>query len=427
VAYPGHDALLGAEVAGYRLEDRIGEGSIGIVYRGRKEGGETAAIKVVRPELAGDQRYAMTVIAEARAVSSIGHNGIVSIFDLGLLADGRPFVVMELIEGRSLEEQLQRGPMDPEDALDVLDALFAALDAAHRKNVLHRDIKPANIYLANGPGKKPIVKLLDFGLARLNFAPGSTASMVVGTPDYMAPEQASSKLTYASDLYSAGVVAFRMLTGRLPFTGASTMEVIFAHVRNAAPKPSTLRPGLPQKIDNLVMALLEKSPSQRPPSAEAARAAVLDLKHVKPTDETLKPFSMPSLMDDDEGSGSHRRTEPFQALLKDSSPTPVIQDQTERQQISPFAYLPPQVATGSTGPVPAHPGPNNETVREMQAQHYDEDALAPTKERPSLRNLVPPTEQNAAAAQPGSRGWLWAVLAVAAIAGAATFAWFRLH
>ena len=106
VAYPGHDALLGAEVAGYRLEDRIGEGSIGIVYRGRKEGGETAAIKVVRPELAGDQRYALTVISEARAVSSIGHNGIVSILDLGLLSDGRPFVVMELIEGRSLEEQL---------------------------------------------------------------------------------------------------------------------------------------------------------------------------------------------------------------------------------------------------------------------------------------------------------------------------------
>jgi serine/threonine-protein kinase len=413
------DALLGAEVAGYRLEDRIGEGSIGIVYRGRKEGsGETAAIKVVRPELAGDSRYAMTVISEARAVSSIGHNGIVSILDLGLLGDGRPFVVMELIEGRSLEDELQRGPMDPLDALDVLDALFAALDAAHRKNVLHRDIKPANIYLAKGPGKKPIVKLLDFGLARLNFAPGSTASMVVGTPDYMAPEQASSKLSYASDLYSAGVVAFRMLTGRLPFSGSSTMEVIFAHVRNMPPRPSSLRPGISQKIDNLVMALLEKSPSQRPQSALAARAAVLDLKQVKPSDETLKPFIKPSLMDDDEGSGSHRRTEPFRQYVSDSSPTPPLQDLTEPQQVSPFAKMPLQ--PGAVGPVPHDPGPGNETVRDMPAQEYDEDALAPTRERPSLQNAVPIGDG-------GSRTWLWVLVGLLAAGGAFALAWFKLR
>src|SRR5262249_2091936 len=143
----------------------------------------------------------------------------VNIFDLGLLPDGRPFLVMELVDGHSLEELLGYGPMDPLDALEILEDLFAALDAAHRKNVLHRDIKPSNIYLAGDAKGQRVVKLLDFGLARLNFAPDSKASMVVGTPDYMAPEQASSKLTYASDLYAVGVVAFRMLTGQLPFIG----------------------------------------------------------------------------------------------------------------------------------------------------------------------------------------------------------------
>jgi serine/threonine protein kinase len=419
------DVLLGTEVAGYRLESRIGEGSIGIVYRGVKEGtSETAAIKVVRPELAGDTRYAMTVISEARAVSSIGHAGIVSILDLGLLPDGRPFVVMELIEGHTLEDELLKGPMEVEAALDVLDALLAALDAAHRKNVLHRDIKPANIYLANGPGRRPIVKLLDFGLARLNFAPGSTASMVVGTPDYMAPEQASSKLTFASDLYAAGVVAFRMFTGQLPFSGNSTMEVIFAHVRNAPPKPSSLRKGLTTRIDNLVMALLEKSPSQRPPSAEAARAAVLDLKQVKPSDETIRPMVLPGLLDDDAPA---RRTEPFQAMLQQGGGTSGS-DVTERQQLSPFAHMGPQIVQAPSDDEDTAPGPGshrptsravgNETVRDMQAQHYDEDAYAPTRQRPSLELQVPPTKRGP---------WLWAALAAAAIAGTAAFAWFRLH
>ncbi|MBL8956590.1 MAG: serine/threonine protein kinase, partial [Myxococcaceae bacterium] len=169
------DPMIGQEVGGYRLEHRIGEGAIGIVYAGRKETGKVAAVKVVRPELAGDQRYAMTVIAEARAVSTIGHPGIVQIFDLGLLSDGRPFLIMELIDGQSLEDLLGYGPMEPDDALEILEDLFAALDAAHRKNVLHRDIKPANIYLTGDSTGRRVVKLLDFGLARLNFAPGAAA------------------------------------------------------------------------------------------------------------------------------------------------------------------------------------------------------------------------------------------------------------
>lgn len=423
------DPLIGQTVGGYTLEHRIGEGAIGIVYAGRKPGGQIAAVKVVRPELAGDSRYAMTVISEARAVSTIGHPGIVHIFDLGLLSDGRPFLVMELVDGHSLEELLGHGPMDPTDALEILEDLLGALDAAHRKNVLHRDIKPANIYLAGDAKGKRVVKLLDFGLARLNFAPGSNASMVVGTPDYMAPEQASSKLTYASDLYAVGVVAFRMLTGQLPFIGQSTMEVIMAHLKHPPRKPSVLRPGLSPKLDNLVLSLLEKSPSQRPGSADVARQAVAAMRkggagdvtstgeQVVVGDETYRPFVpkqpflIPSLHDEDDASES-KRTEPFQAMKDAAS------ELTERQ-MSPFAEKPPDIT------LPAKP-PGNESIRDTAknvASHDpdDDEATVSTggQRETGLDHRAtrePPPRQG--------RGVVWLMLAIGALsAGAAV--WLR--
>lgn len=424
------DPLIGQLVGGYTLEHRIGEGAIGIVYAGRKADGHTAAIKVVRPELAHDSRYAMTVISEARAVSTIGHPGIVNIFDLGLLSDGRPFLVMELVDGHSLEELLGYGPMDPMDALEILEDLLAALDAAHRKNVLHRDIKPANIYLAGDAQGRRVVKLLDFGLARLNFAPGSNASMVVGTPDYMAPEQASSKLTYASDLYAVGVVAFRMLTGQLPFIGQSTMEVIMAHVKHTPQKPSVLRPELSPKIDSFVLSLLEKSPSQRPASADIARQAIaalrggtLTAKKHEPTvgDETFRPFvpknkfEIPSLMDEDEASGSGKLTEPFKAL-EDLGPVPV--DVTERQT-SPFATA--AKPEDSTIPPSGKTKPGNETIRDTAPHNVQQDeddvtVTARTHEAGQASRKAP---------QSGGRGWLVALLAAAALVGGGAFYWMK--
>jgi serine/threonine protein kinase len=436
--------MIGQQVGGYTLEHRIGEGAIGIVYQGRKPDGAVAAVKVVRPELAGDQRYAMTVIAEARAVSTIGHPGIVNIFDLGLLSDGRPFLVMELVDGHSLEDLLSYGPMDPNDALEILEDLFAALDAAHRKNVLHRDIKPANIYLAGDAQGRRVVKLLDFGLARLNFAPGSNASMVVGTPDYMAPEQASSKLTYASDLYAVGVVAFRMLTGQLPFIGQSTMEVIMAHVKHTPQKPSVLKPGLSPKLDTLVLGLLEKSPSQRPASADVARQSVaamrkgtLEVAAHDPTivgDETFrpfvpkKPFHIPTLQDDDDGDHAARRTEPFQAMV-DHRPADVTEPPTQ----SPFGGKPADVTlrpqgkpADSTLP-PSGAKPGNETIRDhttaKSAVHADDDEATVSS------GVSRPTEPDhrAMPAEPKrGRGMLIGVLAALVLLGGAAAWWLKL-
>ena len=431
---PRVDPMIGQVVGGYTLEHRIGEGAIGIVYQGRKPDGGVAAVKVVRPELAGDQRYAMTVISEARAVSTIGHPGIVSIFDLGLLSDGRPFLVMELVDGHSLEDLLGHGPMDPQDALEILEDLFAALDAAHRKNVLHRDIKPANIYLTGDAQGRRVVKLLDFGLARLNFAPGSNASMVVGTPDYMAPEQASSKLTYASDLYAVGVVAFRMLTGQLPFIGQSTMEVIMAHVKHTPQKPSVLKPGLSPKLDTLVLSLLEKSPSQRPLSADVARQSVAAMRNdgaltvavSEPSvvgDETFrpfvpkKPFHLPSLQDDDEDSGQHKKTEPFKAM-EDLPPA----DPTENQQPSPFGGRP----ADSTLPPTSKPG--NETIRDTTARnpvHSDDDEATVTSRSARDRQTAPDHRAMREPAPKGGRGWLFGLLAAAVLLGGGAVYWLK--
>lgn len=290
------DSMLGQAVGGYTLEHRIGEGAIGIVYAGRKPDGATAAIKVVRPELAHDPRYALTVIAEARAVSTIGHPNIVGIFDLGLLADGRPYVVMELIDGASLEELLAHGPMAPEDVLEILDELFAALHAAHQKNVIHRDIKPANIYLAGDAHGRRVVKLLDFGLARLNFAPGSQASMVVGTPDYMAPEQVrSSAVGPRADLYSVGVIAFQLLTGRRPYRAETPQGVIELVLEAPVPRVSSLQPRVHPQLDDLVFQLMKKRPEERPGSAEEVGQALAAVKRLLEATDVSAQATDPAL------------------------------------------------------------------------------------------------------------------------------------
>lgn len=277
--------LSGTCAGEYLILRTLGVGGMGVVYEGRQPViGKRVAIKILLPALSKNAELVARFVAEARAVNAIGHRGIIDIFSFGQLDDGSHYFVMELLEGRDLDAVLRQHRRIPvatalEWSMQVLDALAAA----HQVGVIHRDLKPSNLFLAESRGKR-WVKLLDFGIAKLGpLAGGSTpqtqASMIIGTPSYMAPEQVTGKaVTPAADLYSMGCVLFELVTGKRAFDAANPMELMFKHVEEAPPIPSHLVPGLPSEFDELVLALLEKDPARRPRSATDAHGWVGELR-----------------------------------------------------------------------------------------------------------------------------------------------------
>ncbi|MBZ4373944.1 serine/threonine-protein kinase [Corallococcus sp. AS-1-6] len=270
------DPLLGTQVGDFVIQQRIGSGGMGVVYRAvHPLIGKQAAIKVLRLELVSEQ-LVQRLLVEARAVNAVRHPGIIDIFGFGSLPDERPYVIMELLQGRPLSDFVRaKQPMELESVVWVMDQMLAALGAAHRAGVVHRDLKPANVFIAETPQTPASVKLVDFGIAKLlesHDTPLTADGSVIGTPEYMAPEQIRSggDVSPATDLYAVGVMMFQMLTGVRPFLGDS-VQVMFAHVEERSPAPSSRVPGLPLELDSLVLQLLQKDPTRRPSSAEAVR------------------------------------------------------------------------------------------------------------------------------------------------------------
>jgi serine/threonine protein kinase len=287
------DPIVGAYLGEYQVTGVLGEGGMGVVYRGvQPEIGKPVAIKVLRWELARDPNQMQRLLAEARAVNAIRHRGIVDIFGFGKLDDGRQYLVMELLEGETLDRLIAKGPIAPGVALQILDETLDALDAAHGVGVIHRDLKPSNVFLVTNHRGERWVKLLDFGLAIKASVPGSTtpqthASMMLGTPGYMAPEQASGReVGPGTDLYATGVIAFEMLTGVLPFNGTTPFEVIYKHLHVAPEAPSSMLPGIPPELDAFVLGLLDKDIASRSNSASSVRAQVRRMMQVLRADET---------------------------------------------------------------------------------------------------------------------------------------------
>ncbi|HEX8699864.1 MAG TPA: protein kinase, partial [Myxococcaceae bacterium] len=252
-------------------------GGAGIVYEGEHPViGRKVAIKILRPEFS-EGGGARDLISEARAASSIRHRGIIDVFGFGSIPHVGQYLVMEYLEGAPLDEVIsQRAPMRETEVVGLLDELLSALSAAHAKGVIHRDLKPGNIFVVHDSSGAESVKVLDFGLAKRSTAPNGTspqtrASMIVGTPEYMAPEQATGQAVGPhTDLYSVGVIAFEMLTRRLPFEGASAMAIAIQHVQAQPPAPSTFVDIHPA-LEDLVLRLLSKTAAQRPATAEATR------------------------------------------------------------------------------------------------------------------------------------------------------------
>ena len=269
--------MLGRKIGDYLVEERIGLGGMGVVYRGVQSAiGKQVAIKVLRPD--GDPRQLERLTTEARSVTLIRHRGIVDVFGMGTLPDGRHYLVMELLVGEGLDALLRRGGAMPwVEAWAYLDEILNALGAAHLVGITHRDLKPSNVFVVTQPNGTRYVKLLDFGLAKqgallTGSTPPTRASLIVGTPLYMAPEQASGeRISAQTDLYSLGVLAFEMLTGSPPFRAPTALALCMKHLHEAPPSASSRGAKLPPGVDALLAKLLEKSPEERPRSAESVR------------------------------------------------------------------------------------------------------------------------------------------------------------
>lgn len=253
----------------YELEAVIGEGTFGRVYRGRDRRLQRAvAVKVIKPWWCEDPEWVRSFEREAQLLARVSHPGIVQIYDVGQ-ADGTLYYVAELVEGESLADRLTRGPLAPEDARQIAEQLCRALGHAHAKRVVHRDVKPANVLLSDGG----LVKVGDFGVARLAEGTSDAAGgTVIGTPRYMAPEQADGgRTTPATDVYGVGVVLHEMLAGRPPFAGRSAVELALRHANDTPPR---LPDETPDDLARVVATALAKDPRRRYLDGDAMAAAL---------------------------------------------------------------------------------------------------------------------------------------------------------
>jgi serine/threonine-protein kinase len=270
------DRLLGTVLEGrYRVEAVLAHGGMSTVYTGtdlRLE--RTVAIKVMAPALAESPAFVQKFTREARAAAALSHPNVVSVYDQGADA-GNVFLTMELVRGRTLRaDLLHSGPLPPALALTVTEAVLSALAAAHRAGLVHRDVKPENVLLS----AEGAVKVADFGLARAIASASATTQtgVLMGTVAYVSPEQVTRGSADArSDVYSAGIMLYELLTGTLPYAGDTAISVAYRHVHDDVPAPSWTVPGLPPALDELVLRATRREPGARPADAGAFLAELL--------------------------------------------------------------------------------------------------------------------------------------------------------
>ncbi len=272
------DPLIGARVGSFQIVRLLGRGGMGTVYLAEHPAiGSRVAVKFLHEDMASDPALVSRFYDEARAVNLVGHENIVGIYDLSVVPPSRYYFVMEYLEGATLQALLQAGPIDRRVALDVLLQTCDALHCAHECGVVHRDLKPENVFLVRRRGKSHFVKLVDFGIAKLRGAgiPGRTqAGYIIGTPEYMAPEQCDDGVIDArTDVYSLGVIAFELATGRLPFTGRTVAQLLLAHLRERPPRPSDLA-AVDPRLEAAILRALEKDPAARFPDMASFAAAL---------------------------------------------------------------------------------------------------------------------------------------------------------
>ncbi|HEU4731990.1 MAG TPA: serine/threonine-protein kinase, partial [Kofleriaceae bacterium] len=273
----------GQSIGNYRILSKIGTGGMGAVYLAEHPLiGKRVALKVIHRELAGNRDVVSRFFQEARAVNKIGNEHIVEIHDFGVTPEGDHFYIMEYLDGRTLASILSR-----EKRLEVMRALHvgaqiaSALAAAHAAGIIHRDLKPDNIMVMPRLGDPDFVKVLDFGLAKVFSAASAVktaAGVLLGTPQYMSPEACESRgeVDHRTDIYALGVLLFQMMTGVLPFDGASMGEVLVKQVTALPPVPRALNPAIPPSVEQILLRCLAKRLDARFATMLQLREALLD-------------------------------------------------------------------------------------------------------------------------------------------------------
>lgn len=267
----------------YCVEERLGAGGMGAVYRARHlEMDRPVAIKVLQQRFVGDEAARTRFLIEARAAVKLRHSNAVSVTDFGQSSEGDVYIVMELLEGRTLREILSReAPIETARAISIMLQTSAAVAAAHDAGIIHRDLKPSNILVTQSADQPAIVKVLDFGIAKFTADKDEEnvdhANSVIGTPRYMSPEQYNGfELTPATDVYSLGVILYEMLAGMAPFTGSTPADIARKHASDSPHPPREIVAAIPEDVERVVLHALEKLPEDRPANAAEFRQELFD-------------------------------------------------------------------------------------------------------------------------------------------------------
>ena len=286
---PNTDPILGKVLDDrYQVDELIARGGMATVYRGTDlRLGRTVALKVLSGVMANDPDFVARFTQEARATAALTHPNVVAVHDQGISA-GYPFLVMEFVQGRTIREIMaQSGPFTSAHALEIISAVLAGLGSAHDAGFVHRDIKPENVLITNDGH----IRVTDFGLARvISDTPvsDSTGGVLLGTMAYLSPEQVQQlTVDQRSDVYSCGILLYEMVTGVVPFTGASPLDVAYQHVNSAVSAPSAIQPDVPPAVDHLVLAATRKLPGDRMQSAREFRDGVIRAISAVPRAEAL--------------------------------------------------------------------------------------------------------------------------------------------
>ncbi|GGX93667.1 protein kinase domain-containing protein [Streptomyces anandii] len=372
--------FAGRALAGgrYQLRDLLGEGgmaSVHLAYDSVLD--RQVAIKTLHTELGREQAFRERFRREAQAVAKLTHTNIVSVFDTGEDdVDGMttPYIVMEYIEGRPLgsvldEDVRQQGAMPADKALKITADVLAALEISHEMGLVHRDIKPGNVMMT----KRGVVKVMDFGIARA-MQSGVTSmtqtGMVVGTPQYLSPEQALGRGVDArSDLYSVGIMLFQLVTGRLPFDADSPLAIAYAHVQEEPVAPSSVNRSLPPAVDALVARALKKNPNERFPSAVAMRDECL---RVAASFQAAPPSIVPGAHTP---SGAGVGSAVFPPV--DATPAPSGQVQTPYQPAPAPNPYGPRTPVGPSAPSPAYGYPQQPGYQTPTPSPYAQQSSTP--------------------------------------------------